>query len=238
MVIKGRDTKGVTKGGLNGSSDIPTTAVGKWWANLGTPAKVGIVIGAVAALLFTIVVFCTCWARRKDNRKKKYAQVNDTAAIPLTAAGAAAGGKRGGPAAAAGAARPGRLAPQVSSGSLASSIGSKQNQQAYYAGAGDGGYSDPDNPQKGGGGGGGGGMRNEWTQQDGWSRGRQHHHIPREQPFHPQQYQPQLSYNAGYAHSPAPYDGSYAQQPHWPGEGDVGKQGWQSYGGAGGGGRR
>ncbi|ORY79795.1 concanavalin A-like lectin/glucanase domain-containing protein [Leucosporidium creatinivorum] len=108
MLISNGDTKGVTKS--SGSSSLANTAVGNWWSKLGTAAKVGICIGAAAVFLFTLVALCTCIARSKDKKKKRYAAVNDdNAAIPLTAAGAAA-------------TKSNRLAPQASSASLASSI--------------------------------------------------------------------------------------------------------------------
>lgn len=217
-MIKGKDTKGVTTGGLNGSASLPKTAAGRWWADLGTPAKVGICIGAVAVVLLTIVLCCTCWARRKNAgrggglgaKQAAYKQVNDdsNAAIPLTATG---GSRKPGQAGAAAGRRPPALQPQYSSSSLASS---KQQ------------YND------------GGSLRNEWTQQGAWDRGRQHHHISREDVYDnglQQQYYghgqvPQL----GYDYAAPQYQ---AQQPQWtPVEADLGRQGWtqqqqqQSYG--------
>jgi hypothetical protein len=131
VLVSNGDTKGVTKS--SGSSSLSNTAVGNWWSKLGTAAvrfysfssargdmltlytrvqKVGICIGAAAVFLFTLVALCTCIARSKDNKKKKYAAIhgeNNAAAIPLTAAGAAA-------------TKSNRLAPQASSASLASSV--------------------------------------------------------------------------------------------------------------------
>lgn len=116
MLVKNGETKGVTgtktgtSGGLFGNSKV-----GNWWEKLATAAvrslfrelprrrgahgippsqKAGIIIGICAVFLFIFVALCTCFARRKDQRKaalrKEQAQ-ND--AIPLVAKnGASVGG--------------------------------------------------------------------------------------------------------------------------------------------------
>ncbi|GAA5904155.1 uncharacterized protein JCM6883_002095 [Sporobolomyces salmoneus] len=95
MLVKNGDTKGVTgtktgtSGGLFGNS-----AVGNWWDKLATAAKAGIIIGICAGVLFILVALCTCFARRRDQRKaalRKQQIQND--AIPLVSkTGAPSGG--------------------------------------------------------------------------------------------------------------------------------------------------
>ncbi|GAA6060558.1 hypothetical protein JCM10212_006922 [Sporobolomyces blumeae] len=87
MIVKNGDTKGVT-GGTKGSSGglFGNSAVGNWWQKLATAAKVGIIIGCCAVALFILVALCTCFARRRDNKKKRLRQeqgLNDS--IPLVA---------------------------------------------------------------------------------------------------------------------------------------------------------
>ncbi|GAA6011634.1 hypothetical protein JCM11491_004713 [Sporobolomyces phaffii] len=105
MLVKNGDTKGVT-GGKTGTSGglFGNSAAGNWWNKLATAAKVGIIIGICAVFLFIFVALCTCFARRKDQRKAALRQqqaLNDS--IPLVAkqnggargagvAGAGAGG--------------------------------------------------------------------------------------------------------------------------------------------------
>ncbi|KAK4705992.1 hypothetical protein P7C70_g198, partial [Phenoliferia sp. Uapishka_3] len=55
------------------TSALSNSAVGNWWAKQALGVHVGIIIGAVAILLFVMVALCTCVARRKD--KKQYATI-------------------------------------------------------------------------------------------------------------------------------------------------------------------
>ncbi|GAA5989180.1 hypothetical protein JCM5350_005112 [Sporobolomyces pararoseus] len=95
MIVKNGDTKGVTGGKTSGGGLFGNSAVGNWWQKLATAAKAGIIIGICAVFLFILVALCTCFARRKDQRKAALRQQqaqND--AIPLVAKNNAAGGAR------------------------------------------------------------------------------------------------------------------------------------------------
>ncbi|KAL8283606.1 hypothetical protein RQP46_005401 [Phenoliferia psychrophenolica] len=67
---------------VKNASSASNTAVGNWWAKQGIAVKVGIIIGAVAVVLFLLVACCTCVARRKD--KKQYAQIQKAARAGAT----------------------------------------------------------------------------------------------------------------------------------------------------------
>lgn len=141
----------------------------------------GICIGAAAVFLFTLVACCTCIARRKDKKKAKYANLKGADAIPLTAAGASKS--------------QGRLAPQQSNASLASS----------HKGS----YADPyASPEQ------------EYSQQQAWTLGQRQQqqqptYYPQQQQYMPQQgYAPQQQQQWG-----GQQQGYGGQQQGWQSQG-------------------